>query len=150
MPSIGGMPNSGASISNSSPASVLTPSAKDSVAVPADLVAVPNRKFEMSDTLRLYTAFLPDDSFFKNHTKSPAHAAAHILSDLENLREDRLAREAGGMGEISIGATMAPVPGLLKRFPACSFDLNANQLKLPYETLLYHYRTRHLRLHPRA
>ncbi|MBO9537820.1 LysR family transcriptional regulator [Herbaspirillum sp.] len=39
--------------------------------------------------------------------------AQRILSDLEGLRDELVTREAGGMGEISIGATMASVPGLL-------------------------------------
>jgi DNA-binding transcriptional LysR family regulator len=38
-----------------------------------------------------------------------------MLSDLENLRKQLVAQEAGEVGEISLGSIMAPVPGLLTR-----------------------------------
>ena len=39
---------------------------------------------------------------------------AHLmLADLDNLREQLAAQQAGGVGEVSVGSIMAPTPGLL-------------------------------------
>lgn len=38
-----------------------------------------------------------------------------IVSDLDNLRKELAAQEAGGVGNISVGAIMAPAPGILAR-----------------------------------
>lgn len=75
--------------------------------------------------------------------ESVIHYAQRILSDLESLRDDLITREAGGMGEISIGATMASVPGLLshaiidlkKRFPRLKIKTHLSTSDLLLEQL---------------
>lgn len=47
--------------------------------------------------------------------ESAIRYAQLLLSDLDNLRKDLVAQEAGSVGEISVGSIMAPAPGLLMR-----------------------------------
>lgn len=65
--------------------------------------------------------------------ESVVRYAQLMLSDLDSLRDDLVAREAGGMGEISIGATMASVPGLLSR---AIIDLKSRFPRLKIKTHL--------------
>lgn len=47
--------------------------------------------------------------------ESVINYAKLMLADLDNLRKQLVAQEAGAVGEVSIGSIMAPAPGLLTR-----------------------------------
>ena len=47
--------------------------------------------------------------------ESVINYAQLMLADLDNLRKQLVAQEAGAVGEVSIGSIMAPAPGLLTR-----------------------------------
>jgi DNA-binding transcriptional LysR family regulator len=47
--------------------------------------------------------------------ESVINYAQLMLADLENLRKQLVAQEAGAVGEVSVGSIMAPAPGLLTR-----------------------------------
>lgn len=47
--------------------------------------------------------------------ESVINYAQLMLADLDNLRKQLVAQEAGAVGEISVGSIMAPAPGLLTR-----------------------------------
>jgi DNA-binding transcriptional LysR family regulator len=47
--------------------------------------------------------------------ESVINYAQLMLADLDNLRKQLVAQEAGAVGEVSVGSIMAPAPGLLTR-----------------------------------
>ncbi|HEU4375436.1 MAG TPA: LysR family transcriptional regulator [Telluria sp.] len=47
--------------------------------------------------------------------ESVINYAKLMLADLDNLRKQLVAQEAGAVGEVSVGSIMAPAPGLLTR-----------------------------------
>jgi DNA-binding transcriptional LysR family regulator len=47
--------------------------------------------------------------------ESVINYARLMLADLDNLRKQLVAQEAGAVGEVSVGSIMAPAPGLLTR-----------------------------------